>query len=44
VLWDQVREVEQLQKRIGLRQPIPEVFSNDARLRDLAAWDHTAAA
>jgi superfamily II DNA/RNA helicase len=44
VLWDQVREVEQLQRRIGLRQPIPEVFSNDARLRDLAAWDHTQAA
>jgi superfamily II DNA/RNA helicase len=43
-LWDQVREVEQLQRRIGLRQPIPEVFSNDARLRDLAAWDHTQAA
>jgi len=44
VLWDQVREVEQLQRRIGLRQPIPEVFSNDPRLRDLGAWDHNEAA
>jgi superfamily II DNA/RNA helicase len=39
VLWDQVREVEQLQRRLGLRQAIVEVFSNDPRLADLAAWE-----
>jgi len=26
-------------KRIGVDIPIVEMFSNDARLRDLAAWD-----
>ena len=44
VLWNQQLEVEKLQKRIGVKQPIPEVFSNDPRLADLAAWDHSAAA
>ncbi len=43
VLWNQQMEVEKLQKRIGVKQPIPEVFSNDPRLLDLAAWDHAAA-
>jgi hypothetical protein len=38
VLWDQVLEVERIQKRVGLQVPIVEVFSNDARLADLAAW------
>jgi superfamily II DNA/RNA helicase len=38
VLWNQQLEVEKLQKRIGVKQPIPEVFSNDPRLADLAAW------
>ncbi|HVV36898.1 MAG TPA: DEAD/DEAH box helicase [Acidimicrobiales bacterium] len=39
VLWNQQLEVEKLQKRIGVKMPIPEVFSNDPRLTDLAAWD-----
>ena len=39
VLWDQELEVERLQKRIGVRQPFVEVFSNDERLGDLLAWD-----
>ena len=39
VLWDQMLHVERLQKRLGVRQPIVEVFSNDTRLADLAAWD-----
>jgi len=43
VLWNQVSEVERLQKRLGLRLPVVEVFSNDARLADLAAWDPAAA-
>ena len=39
VLWDQHLETEKLQKRLGLSQPVPEVFSNDPRLADLASWD-----
>ena len=42
VLWNQQLEIEKLQKRIGVKQPIPEVFSNDPRLADLAGWDHAA--
>ena len=38
VLWDQVLEVERIQKRLALSVPIVEVFSNDRRLTDLAAW------
>ncbi len=39
VLWDQELAIERLQRRIGLRIPIVEVFSNDKRLGDLAGWD-----
>ena len=39
VLWDQENEVRTLQKRLGLDVPLVEVFSNDPRLADLAAWD-----
>ncbi len=42
VLWDQELEVKRLMKRIGVIQPMPEVFSNDPRLADLAAWDPSA--
>jgi superfamily II DNA/RNA helicase len=38
VLWDQILEVERIQKRLGLTAPIEEIFSNDPRLADLAAW------
>jgi len=38
VLWDQILEVERIQKRLSLLLPIVEVFSNDPRLADLAAW------
>jgi hypothetical protein len=31
-----------MQKRVGLVQPIIEVFSNDKRLDDLPSWDPTA--
>jgi superfamily II DNA/RNA helicase len=44
VLWDQELEVKRLQTRLGVRQPIVEMFSNDRRLDDLAGWDPTAAA
>jgi superfamily II DNA/RNA helicase len=39
VLWDQELEVKRLLKRIGIDQPIVEMFSNDPRLTDLVAWD-----
>jgi len=38
VLWDQVLDVERIEKRLGLEMPIVEVFSNDPRLEDLRAW------
>ena len=42
VLWDQELEVERLKKRLGLRVPIVEVFSNDERLGDLSSIDGPA--
>ena len=39
VLWNQRLEVEKLMKRVGVRQAVPEVFSNDPRLQNLLAWD-----
>ena len=44
VLWNQVLDVEKLMKRLGLREPIVEVFSNDPRLADLAAFGEVAVA
>jgi superfamily II DNA/RNA helicase len=38
VLWNEILDVERIQKRLGLRAPIIEIFSNDARLADLAGW------
>ncbi len=38
-LWNQVVEAEVIQRRLGLRIPIVEMFSNDPRLADLAAWE-----
>ena len=38
VLWNQILDVERIQTRLGLRLPIVEIFSNDPRLADLAAW------
>jgi superfamily II DNA/RNA helicase len=42
LLWDQEKEAEALQKRLGITQPMVEVFSNDPRLADLAGWDPAA--
>jgi superfamily II DNA/RNA helicase len=42
VLWDQENLVRLVQRRIGLQQPIVEVFSNDPRLADLESWDPAA--
>jgi superfamily II DNA/RNA helicase len=38
VLWNEVADVERIQKRLGLSQPITEMFSNDPRLAHLEAW------
>jgi len=42
VLWNQELEVERLQRRLGMREPIIEVFSNDPRLGDLTSLDSPA--
>ncbi len=39
VLWNEELPVKRLLKRLEIDQPIVEVFSNDARLADLAGWD-----
>ena len=44
VLWDQELEVKRLLVRLGMTQPIVEMFSNDPRLADLSGWDPTATA
>ena len=38
-LWNEELEVRRMQKRVGIDLPIVEMFSNDERLADLAAWD-----
>jgi superfamily II DNA/RNA helicase len=43
VLWNQVMEVERLQKRIGVTMPMVEMFSNDPRLGKLAEWNPAVA-
>jgi len=40
-IWNEELEVKRLQKRLGLSQPVVEVFSNDERLQDLGGWDPT---
>ncbi len=42
VMWNQELEVRRLQNRLNLKLPIVEMFSNDPRLVDLAAWDPMA--
>ena len=41
-MWNEELPVKRLLKRLKIDQPIVEVFSNDARLTDLAAWDPSA--
>jgi superfamily II DNA/RNA helicase len=43
MLWNQENEVRVVQRRLGLQVPVVEVFSNDPRLADLAAWDAESA-
>lgn len=38
-LWDQELEIKRLMKRLGVDQPLHEVFSNNPILVDLTAWD-----
>jgi len=44
MLWNQENEVRAVMRRLALTMPIVEVFSNDPRLGDLAAWDPAAEA
>jgi superfamily II DNA/RNA helicase len=37
-IWNEELHMKRLQKRIGVIQPITEMFSNDPRLEDLAGW------
>ncbi|MGH9213535.1 MAG: DEAD/DEAH box helicase [Acidimicrobiales bacterium] len=39
VLWNEELEVRRVKRRLNLEEPIVEMFSNDDRLADLAAWD-----
>jgi superfamily II DNA/RNA helicase len=39
VLWNEELEVKRLQRRLGIDQPLVQVFSNDKRLADLEGWD-----
>ena len=42
VLYNQELEVKRIQKRLGLDEPLVEMFSNDPRLKDLAGFDPAA--
>jgi superfamily II DNA/RNA helicase len=39
VLWNEELEARRVKRRLGLEEPIVEMFSNDERLADLAGWD-----
>jgi superfamily II DNA/RNA helicase len=41
-IWNEELIVKRLMKRVGIEQPIVEMFSNDPRLADLSAWDPIA--
>jgi hypothetical protein len=38
-IWNEELHIKRLQKRIGVIQPLTEMFSNDPRLAHLATWD-----
>jgi superfamily II DNA/RNA helicase len=42
VLWNEELEVRRLKRRLGLDEPIVEMFSNDERLADLTSWNPAA--
>jgi superfamily II DNA/RNA helicase len=39
MLWNQENEVRNVMRRLGLQEPITEIFSNDPRLRTLRTFD-----
>ncbi len=41
-LWHEELDVKRLQRRLELDEPIVEMFSNDARLKNLVHWDRSA--
>jgi superfamily II DNA/RNA helicase len=41
LLWNQAIDAEVIMRRLNLKRPIVEVFSNDPHLTDLANWDPT---
>jgi superfamily II DNA/RNA helicase len=43
LLWNQMVEAEVIMRRLALKRPIVEVFSNDPKLKDLASWQPTMA-
>ena len=43
MLWNQENDIRMVQRRLGLSIPVVEVFSNDPRLANLAAWDKDTA-
>jgi superfamily II DNA/RNA helicase len=42
VLWNEELEVRRVKRRLGLDEPIVEMFSNDERLADLTSWNPAA--
>jgi superfamily II DNA/RNA helicase len=42
LLWNQAIDAEVIMRRLNLKRPIVEVFSNNPHLQDLASWDPTA--
>ena len=39
ICWDEELEIRKLMRRLGLKQPIVEMFSNDERLKNLIDWN-----
>ena len=44
MLWNQENDVRVVQRRLGLDEPIVEIFSNDPRLADLGSFETAAVA
>jgi superfamily II DNA/RNA helicase len=42
LLWNQAIDAEVIMRRLNLKRPIVEVFSNNPHLQDLANWDPTS--
>ena len=39
ICWNEELEIRKLMRRLGIKQPIVEMFSNDDRLNDLLSWN-----